>query len=78
MTRVTTRSWVYCHPYDFDPDEPFWVVPEAGKLGSRLLWQNRRRALARVERVLRGRVGPPLVEVAASLASSAPALAARA
>jgi polysaccharide deacetylase family protein (PEP-CTERM system associated) len=77
MTRGHDARWVYCHPYDFDPDEPYWVVPEAGKLGSRLLWRNRRRALARVERVLRGRVGPPLAEVAASLASSAPALAVR-
>ena len=25
--------WIYCHPYDFDPGEPFWVVPEAGRLG---------------------------------------------
>ena len=22
--------WTYCHPYDFDPDEAFWVVPDAG------------------------------------------------
>ncbi len=25
--------WIYCHPYDFDPDEEFWVVPDAGRLG---------------------------------------------
>ena len=25
--------WIYCHPYDFDPDEAFWVVPDAGRLG---------------------------------------------
>ena len=42
--------WIYCHPYDFDPDEPFWVVPEAGRLGSRLLWYNRRRTFAKVDR----------------------------
>ena len=61
--------WIYCHPYDFDPDETFWVVPDAGKLGSRLLWYNRRRTFAKVEAALRGRAGPPLgerlVEVAA-------------
>ena len=39
--------WIYCHPYDFDPDEAFWVVPEAGRLGSRLLWYNRRRTFAK-------------------------------
>ena len=54
--------WIYCHPYDFDPGEPFWVVPDAGRLGSRLLWYNRRRTFAKVERVLHGRAGPPLGE----------------
>ena len=54
--------WIYCHPYDFDPGEPFWVVPDAGSVGSRLLWYNRRRTFAKVERVLRGRRGLPLGE----------------
>ena len=54
--------WIYCHPYDFDPDETFWVVPEAGRLGSRLLWYNRRRTFAKIEAALRGRAGPPLAE----------------
>jgi polysaccharide deacetylase family protein (PEP-CTERM system associated) len=54
--------WIYCHPYDFDPDEEFWVVPEAGRLGSRLLWYNRRRTFAKIEAMLRGRTGPPLAE----------------
>lgn len=52
--------WIYCHPYDFDPLEPYWVVPDAGSLGSRLLWYNRRRTFAKVERLLRGRRGLPL------------------
>ncbi len=54
--------WTYCHPYDFDPDEEFWVVPDAGRLGSRLLWYNRRRTFAKIEAMLRGRTGPPLAE----------------
>jgi len=54
--------WIYCHPYDFDPDEPFWVVPDAGPMGSRLLWYNRRRTFAKVERILHGRAGRPLGE----------------
>ncbi len=54
--------WIYCHPYDFDPGEPFWVVPDAGPMGSRLLWYNRRRTFAKVERILRGRAGRPLGE----------------
>jgi hypothetical protein len=55
-------QWIYCHPYDFDPDEPFWVVPEAGPLGSRLLWYNRRRTFAKVDALLRDRAGLPLAE----------------
>ncbi len=73
-TRVARRVsasgvvlWTYCHPYDFDPDEPFWVVPEAGPLGSRLLWYNRRRTFARIEAALRDRVGPPLGERVSTL-----------
>jgi polysaccharide deacetylase family protein (PEP-CTERM system associated) len=52
--------WIYCHPYDFDPDEPFWVVPDAGPLGSRLLWYNRRRMFAKIERIVRTNPGRPL------------------
>jgi len=54
--------WIYCHPYDFDPDEDFWVVPDAGRLGSRLLWYNRRRTFAKIEAMLRGCAGAPLGE----------------
>jgi polysaccharide deacetylase family protein (PEP-CTERM system associated) len=59
--------WVYCHPYDFDPAEPYWVVPEAGRLGSRLLWYRRTRMFAKVDAVLRGRAAPPLGERVATL-----------
>ncbi len=59
--------WIYCHPYDFDPDEPFWVVPDAGQLGSRLLWYNRRRTFTKVDALLRGGGGPPLDERVATL-----------
>jgi len=54
--------WIYCHPYDFDPGEEYWVVPDAGRVGSRLLWYNRRRMFAKIETMLRGRTGPPLAE----------------
>ena len=37
------------------PTRTFWVVPDAGRWGSRLLWYNRRRTFAKVESVLRGR-----------------------
>ena len=59
--------WIYCHPYDLDPDEPFWVRPEAGRAGSRLLWYNRRRMLSRLDRLLNGNAAPPLGERVTSL-----------
>jgi polysaccharide deacetylase family protein (PEP-CTERM system associated) len=59
--------WIYCHPYDFDDAEPYWVVPEAGPWGSRLLWYNRRRTFAKVDALLRGRAAPPLGERVATL-----------
>jgi peptidoglycan-N-acetylglucosamine deacetylase len=61
--------WTYCHPYDFDPDEPYWVVPEAGKVGSRLLWYNRRRSFHKVDALLRGGAAAPLAERIAELGS---------
>jgi peptidoglycan-N-acetylglucosamine deacetylase len=63
--RITGRGrllWIYCHPYDFDPGEPYWVVPEAGRFGSRLLWYNRRHTFAKIAAALDGRAGPPLRE----------------
>jgi hypothetical protein len=59
--------WTYCHPYDFDPDEPYWVVPEAGRLGSRLLWYNRRRTFTKIDALLRDGAAPPLAERVATL-----------
>ena len=47
-------DWLYAHPYDFDTDEPRWVVDEVGRLGSRLLWHGRRRMARRVRRVVAG------------------------
>jgi polysaccharide deacetylase family protein (PEP-CTERM system associated) len=63
--------WIYCHPYDFDPDEEFWIVPDAGRIGSRLLWYNRRRTFAKIEAMLRGRTGPPLAERLTEVPASA-------
>jgi peptidoglycan-N-acetylglucosamine deacetylase len=54
--------WLYCHPYDFDPDEPFIARSDVGRIGNRLLWLNRSGMAARVARVLAGRSGPPLGE----------------
>lgn len=51
--------WLYCHPYDFDPGEPFRPRAELGRY-SRLMYLGRTRMLRRVERVLAGRTGAPL------------------
>ncbi|MBI2705402.1 MAG: polysaccharide deacetylase family protein [Actinobacteria bacterium] len=55
--------WTYTHPYDFDPDEPKWAVPDAGRL-SPLLWAGRKRLFGKLERLLGdgNRAGPPLGE----------------
>jgi len=62
--------WIYCHPYDFDPDESFWVAPEVGRFGSRLLFYNRRHMFAKVDALLRAGVAPPLGERIAALEST--------
>jgi peptidoglycan-N-acetylglucosamine deacetylase len=33
--------WTYCHPYDFDPSEPFFKIKDAHLLTSLILWFNR-------------------------------------
>ena len=49
----------YCHPYDFDTEERYWPVPDAGRLAP-LLWVGRRRALAKMDRLLASGAGLPL------------------
>ena len=46
--------WIYAHPYDFDPGEPRWVVPEVGRLGSLLLWHGRAGMAQRVRELAAG------------------------
>lgn len=52
--REGSAAWVYAHPYDFDPDEPRWRVPDVGRLGSRMLWWNRRAMRDHVRRLVEG------------------------
>jgi polysaccharide deacetylase family protein (PEP-CTERM system associated) len=56
-------AWSYVHPYDLDPDEPFFTMPHAGWWTSRLLHTRRGATLMRIERLL-AKVGaaPPLAE----------------
>lgn len=53
----------YCHPYDFDTEEPFWVVPGTGRLGSRLLWIGRRTMFDKLDKLFADGAGPPLCEL---------------
>ncbi len=54
QARSMDHAWVYSHPYDFDPGEPRWTVPEAGRFGSWILWLGRRGMKRRVSRLVTG------------------------
>ena len=58
--RAGSLLWTYCHPYDFDAEEPFFVMEPLGRLGSRLMWVNRRNMLDRIRQMHTGRPGRPL------------------
>lgn len=66
--------FTYCHPYDADPGEPYWVVPGTGRLLSPLLWYGRKRILRRVDRLLAGGVAPPLRDRLSDVSSEVPAV----
>jgi peptidoglycan-N-acetylglucosamine deacetylase len=51
-------AWSYSHPYDLDTDEPFFVMPYAGWLTSRILHTRRGATLPRLEALLRTAGGP--------------------
>jgi len=63
--------WSYAHPYDIDPDEPFFVMPHAGWLTSRIVHTRRGATLDRLEALLAasGGAGAPLGEIARGLES---------
>jgi peptidoglycan-N-acetylglucosamine deacetylase len=65
-------AWSYVHPYDLDPDEPFFVMPHAGWLTSRIVHTRRGATLGcLVDRVeAGGGAGPPLGEIARLLATT--------
>lgn len=59
--------WAYCHPWEFDADEPFYPFEHGGYVTSRIGWLNRRGMQARVESVLGPTPGPRFAEVVAGL-----------
>lgn len=52
--RAPDHAWLYSHPYDFDPGEARWLLPEVGRLGSRVMWWGRTGMKRRVERIVAG------------------------
>jgi polysaccharide deacetylase family protein (PEP-CTERM system associated) len=62
-------AWSYLHPYDLDTAEPFFVLPHAGWLTSRLVHTRRHLTLERLEAVLAAAdgAGAPLGEIARAL-----------
>lgn len=53
--------WSYCHPWEFDADEAFYVFDDGGWVASRIGWLNRKNMMKRVKRVLTtAPVGPTL------------------
>jgi polysaccharide deacetylase family protein (PEP-CTERM system associated) len=67
-----TVQWSYVHPYDIDPEEPFFVMPHAGWLTSRIVHTRRAATLGRLERVIAAADGPgfTLGEIAQGLSDA--------
>lgn len=66
--------WIYVHPYDLDPEEPFTVLPHAGYVTSRIVHHRRRGTVGRLDRVVAagGGLGDPLAQVAERAAAAVP------
>ncbi len=64
--------WSYCHPYDLDTAEGLVRRPDAGALGSLMLWLNRRSTLPRLQGLLRGRRSVPFAARLAEIGAQAP------
>lgn len=57
--RACRVPWIYLHPYDIDRGEPYWRVPDAGRL-SPLLWVGRRGVFSKLDPLLMHGAGLPL------------------
>jgi polysaccharide deacetylase family protein (PEP-CTERM system associated) len=68
-SRGVEALWTYLHPYDLDAGEPFFVLPHAGRVTSRILHARRGATLARLESLIAAAdgVGRPLGEIAREL-----------
>jgi polysaccharide deacetylase family protein (PEP-CTERM system associated) len=61
-TESTNVQWTYCHPYDFDADEPFCRIKGASLLTSIILWLNRKQSWKKLDGIVNGHVAGPLRE----------------
>ncbi|HMR32234.1 MAG TPA: DUF3473 domain-containing protein [Geminicoccaceae bacterium] len=59
--------WTYCHPYDFDTEEPFRRLPGQRTATSLFLWWNRGSILHRLDLILRGRRAMTFAELRPTL-----------
>lgn len=65
--------WTYCHPYDFDAEEPFGRIRDTALWASTLLWFNRRGSFNKMRRLLKQGVASPFADqVAAGSFDQAP------
>ena len=46
--------WLYCHPHDFDDEEPFYRIEGTSLLTSALLWFNRANSFRKLAHVIDG------------------------
>lgn len=70
-TRPEAVAWSYSHPYDIDQEEPFFVLPYAGWLTSRILHTKRRATLPVLDSLIStAGAGPPLASIASSLSGA--------
>ncbi len=44
--------WLYCHPHDFDYQEPYYTIKGTSQLTSILLWFNRKHTFRKIEQIL--------------------------
>jgi len=61
----STALWTYCHPYDFDAEEPFSRIRDTALWASILLWFNRRGSFSRMQALLESDITPPFAELIA-------------
>ncbi|MEM7099031.1 MAG: polysaccharide deacetylase family protein [Pseudomonadota bacterium] len=51
-SQQSTAPWFYCHPYDFDPQQPYYRLHNTDHWASLLLWFNRGGSLAKLQKLL--------------------------